>query len=576
MTLAVVVATESVAGTAAATAASAYGDTETTLLERLLRQLASLNVHDSHIIARPDTAQSLRKTCHEVGDEVGGKVGHEIIESDDLATDLREIARLAAAATEPLLILHGDLVMSDEQVSRLGHDTKPRALALVAGRRAVQEPTRPPVRVNGGDVVSAGSPHHRVTDPNAEFRGVLRIDLKGAGELAAIAQTLADLAGTLPPGRPLHDHGGAEPIARDRAEGSGRRHDRFVDNAAVAVEQALRTETVADGLGGTAPEGDDAPALLLVGLVRSGVRVTARPLRDLVCDRVLSPAQAAAAQAAVAAIDEDRVRLDAAVKGDDGFFTTYAVSTYSRFIARWAARRGLTPNMVTSISMAVAVLAAVWFSAGSRLGMVLGAVLLYAAFVLDCVDGQLARYTRQFSTLGAWLDATFDRAKEYVVYAGLALGSQTGVWGLAVAALILQTVRHMIDFSFEAGKLRTPPPAPPATSLTDPGDAAAEPPIGHSAGQSAGHSTGHSTAHSSGRSAGLGDLVVRLSHRTERLPGLRWAKKIVILPIGERFALISISAALFNAEVTFLALLVWGSLAAAYTLTGRVLRSLAR
>ena len=62
--------------------------------------------------------------------------------------------------------------------------------------------------------------------------------------------------------------------------------------------------------------------------------------------------------------------------------------------------------------------------------------------MLDCVDGQLARYTRQFSKLGAWLDSIFDRAKEYVVFAGLAIGaSRTGdpVWLLAGAALALQT-----------------------------------------------------------------------------------------------------------------------------------------
>ena len=83
--------------------------------------------------------------------------------------------------------------------------------------------------------------------------------------------------------------------------------------------------------------------------------------------------------------------------------------------------------------------------------MVAGAVLVYFAFVFDCVDGQLARYTRQFSKLGAWLDSIFDRSKEYVVFAGLAIGaSRTGdpVWLLAGAALALQTTRHAIDFSY--------------------------------------------------------------------------------------------------------------------------------
>jgi hypothetical protein len=222
------------------------------------------------------------------------------------------------------------------------------------------------------------------------------------------------------------------------------------------------------------------------------------------------------------------------------------------------------------------VVAAVWFAAGTRLGMVVGAVLFYFSFVFDCVDGQLARYTRQYSTLGAWLDATFDRAKEYVVYAGLAVGSTAAavgsgvragdVWGLAVATLILQTIRHMVDFSFAAGKSRAKPEPRPTRSLAEPGDGA----------QVAAAPTTEPAARPAGRGAGLGRLVVRLSHRTEKIPGLRWAKKIVILPIGERFALISISAALFNAQVTFIALLVWGSLATAYTLTGRVLRCLAK
>ena len=143
--------------------------------------------------------------------------------------------------------------------------------------------------------------------------------------------------------------------------------------------------------------------------------------------------------------------LDSAVKGADGFFTTFFVSPYSRFIARWAARRGFTPNQVTTVSVFIGLLAAIAFATGERWGLITGAILLQAAFTTDCVDGQLARYTRQFSKLGAWLDSVFDRTKEYLAFAGLAIGaSQMGdpVWLLACAAITLQTVRHMSDFSF--------------------------------------------------------------------------------------------------------------------------------
>ncbi len=49
---------------------------------------------------------------------------------------------------------------------------------------------------------------------------------------------------------------------------------------------------------------------------------------------------------------------------------------------------------------------------------------------------------------------------------------------------------------------------------------------------------------------------------------------MIAFPIGERFAVISITAALFDARVTFIVLLIWGGVAAAYSLAGRVLRSL--
>ena len=60
----------------------------------------------------------------------------------------------------------------------------------------------------------------------------------------------------------------------------------------------------------------------------------------------------------------------------------------------------------------------------------------------------------------------------------------------------------------------------------------------------------------------------------DRIPAFRWIKKMITFPIGERFAAISITAALFSAQTVFIVLLVWGGFAAAYVLAGRTLRSL--
>jgi hypothetical protein len=46
-------------------------------------------------------------------------------------------------------------------------------------------------------------------------------------------------------------------------------------------------------------------------------------------------------------------------------------------------------------------------------------------------------------------------------------------------------------------------------------------------------------------------------------------------PIGERFAAISLAAAFGSARLAFTIVLAWGTVAAVYTVSGRVLRSLA-
>ena len=88
-------------------------------------------------------------------------------------------------------------------------------------------------------------------------------------------------------------------------------------------------------------------------------------------------------------------------------------------IATALGRLGLTPNALTLIGFAgtcVAALAAAWqwwLAAG---------VLVLVFGIFDLFDGALARATGRASKLGAFLDSTFDRAGEGIVYVGVAAG----------------------------------------------------------------------------------------------------------------------------------------------------------
>ncbi|MDT3400796.1 CDP-alcohol phosphatidyltransferase family protein, partial [Streptomyces sp. B1866] len=203
------------------------------------------------------------------------------------------------------------------------------------------------------------------------------------------------------------------------------------------------------------PAAGGLPGALAGALYAAGVEVHRPELGPLVATVPADEAERAAARAAVARTDDERVRLRAAVKARDGFFTTFCVSPYSRYLARWCARRGLKPNQVTVASLLTAWAAAGCAATGGRPGFAAAGALLLVSFVLDCTDGQLARYTLRFSAFGGWLDAICDRAKEYAYYAGLAVGAARhgggdDVWALALAAMALQTFRHMVDFSFAA------------------------------------------------------------------------------------------------------------------------------
>jgi hypothetical protein len=500
----------------------------TTVGRRLCDQLLELGAGDIHVVTRP---QWTGPAAAHFGDvEMHAAAGP--------ADDMRAIAAIAAGGAGPVVVANADILTQGEALAGLLADPRLPTGILVT-RWAASRLAAPGVQSRVGQVLAAGTAHHHVVGATERFLGVIKLAAAERATLAEVAERAVEVLGG-----PLPDHWHATAALKERqwrlalfkkAADDGVELDEL--EVADAERLELSPEDEAELARRLAAAQEDVTPLLLRRLVNANVTIGMGRLRGLFWARPLAPADVAAAAARIAGHDEEKALLRSAVKSTDGFFTTFLVSPYSKYIARWAARRGWSPNFVTCLSMLVGVLAAAAFATGERWGLVLGAVLLQAAFTLDCVDGQLARYTRTFTPLGAWLDSIFDRGKEYVVYAGLAIGAGEDVWLLAAAALALQTTRHAGDFAFnaarnEAIKARLAVPQF-KRDKDDP-------------------------------------LLTPYEHVGPK----QWARKVFVLPIGERFALISLTAALFDARVTFLALLAWGGLALAYTTYGRLSRSL--
>jgi hypothetical protein len=257
--------------------------------------------------------------------------------------------------------------------------------------------------------------------------------------------------------------------------------------------------------------------LVLVALVRAAIVVTPASLTGAPYIRSADEVAKVKVQEEINGLNIARLRLKMANRANDGMFSVFVLRKFSKLFTWAAVRLKMTPNQVTLISFAVGLLSAYEFSRGTFWTIFAGAILLQLSIIIDCADGELARYTRKFSGLGAWLDAITDRIKEYLVFFALAYGaakSGRDLWIPAMFMMVFQTFRHLSDYNFaRINKVRS-------TNL---------PVIDFNQA-----SDGHIPVDKVKKS--------RLEY---------WSKKAIQFPIGERWLVISASSIIGGAGFTF-------------------------
>jgi phosphatidylglycerophosphate synthase len=108
-------------------------------------------------------------------------------------------------------------------------------------------------------------------------------------------------------------------------------------------------------------------------------------------------------------------------KKRDYWWTVLAVDPLAVPAVRWLAKhRVLTPDQVTWLALLVALPIGIAFALG-RIGLIVGALLFYVAFLLDCIDGKLARAIGTSSPKGKTLDNLADGARRASGSIGLAI-----------------------------------------------------------------------------------------------------------------------------------------------------------
>ncbi|GAA1896070.1 hypothetical protein GCM10009837_17570 [Streptomyces durmitorensis] len=136
-------------------------------------------------------------------------------------------------------------------------------------------------------------------------------------------------------------------------------------------------------------------------------------------------------------------------KKRDAWWTVILVDPVATPLVRWTAMRTrITPNQITWGAFLLGLVSAAFFALGDWQWLVAGAVVYHFSFILDCMDGKVARLTGTGSVFGAWLDFVFDRIRVMACAVALMGGQfhRTGdafyIWA-AVAVVALDTLRYI-------------------------------------------------------------------------------------------------------------------------------------
>ncbi|GLX99774.1 CDP-alcohol phosphatidyltransferase family protein [Actinoplanes sp. NBRC 101535] len=136
-------------------------------------------------------------------------------------------------------------------------------------------------------------------------------------------------------------------------------------------------------------------------------------------------------------------------KRRDAWWTVWLVDPLaSRLVWLVAPWRWFTPNRLTVGAFLVGLGSAAAFWQGSYAWLLVGAVLYHLSFVLDCMDGKIARLNGTGSLFGAWLDYVFDRLRVLACAIGLfggqyvLTGDVVHLW-LASLVIFLDMFRYL-------------------------------------------------------------------------------------------------------------------------------------
>ncbi|MEV8633381.1 CDP-alcohol phosphatidyltransferase family protein [Streptosporangium sp. NPDC051023] len=120
-------------------------------------------------------------------------------------------------------------------------------------------------------------------------------------------------------------------------------------------------------------------------------------------------------------------------KRKDSWWTVFLVDPVAcRLTLLVANHTDVTPNGLTRLSLLLGLGSAACFAFGQ---LVAGAALFYVSFMVDCMDGKIARLKETGTAFGLWLDYVGDRIRVVCCASGLAFGQYAATGDISFVLL---------------------------------------------------------------------------------------------------------------------------------------------
>lgn len=119
-----------------------------------------------------------------------------------------------------------------------------------------------------------------------------------------------------------------------------------------------------------------------------------------------------------------------------------------KIIYRWP----VTPNQISLLSVVSGIASAMYFASGEAYNWRVGALLLLAGNLLDCLDGQLARLQGSGTFFGRIVDGVADYITGIAVFIALGVGLKSESTWIFVILAAASSVLHGMAFDYYQGE----------------------------------------------------------------------------------------------------------------------------